>query len=938
MSDFDSIEHSRAEPELIAIIGQLVAELRPGARVRVTLDSALEADLGLDSLSRMELLHRIEDAFAVRLAEDAMIGAETPHDLLRALAAAGVRASPIAHAAAAAPSPAPEAMTGLPDAAQTLVEVLDWHAARHADRPHICFYHGDNDTETLTYGQLKARAQAVAAGLREHGLAPGQAVAIMLPTCLEFFYSFYGTLIAGGVPVPIYPPARLSQLEDHMRRQAGILDSAQAVLLITVPQAKLVARYLRANVPSLREVVTADELQRSPSPSQLSLHTDDTAFIQYTSGSTGNPKGVVLTHANLLANVRAWGRAVEITAADVCVSWLPLYHDMGLIGAWLGNLYHGGLLVLMSPLDFLARPERWLLAIHHHRGTITAAPNFAFELCLRRIKDADLAGVDLSSWRLCANGAEPVSPDTITRFAERFAVYGFRATSMAPVYGLAECTVGVAVPPPNRAPIIDRVQRDIFIRTGQVTPATADDAHPLRFVACGQVLPGHEIRIVDEHGAVLAERIAGRLQFRGPSATSGYFRNPQETAKLFDGEWLNTGDVAYISNGDVYLTSRVKDMIIRGGHNLYPYELEEAVGNLPGVRKGCVAVVGVADVESGTERLVVIAESRERDAAVREDLVRKINAAAVEILGSPADDVVLAPAYAVLKTSSGKIRRAGTRDNYVNGTLLTPQRGAGLQFARLAAAGLYARCTGAARGIGRLAYAAYAYLLFAILMPPTWLAALVLPKAQYWPLCRVSARLFLRLTGLLPEVCGASGLPSGANYVLVANHTSYLDGLLLVAVLPEPVSFVAKREFERHFISRLFFAKLGATMVERFDRREAVDHSQQLTQRARDGLRLAVFPEGTFTPRTGLVTFRMGAFVTAAESELPLVPVAIRGAREVLRDGSWMPHHGRIAIHFGTAIPPNGTASDSTWQRAIALRDVARVEILRYCGEPDAAR
>ena len=936
MPDSDAKANVGAGQGLIELIEQLVAELRPGVRVQVTPGCSLEADLGLDSLARMELLHRIEDAFNVRLPESAMIEAETPDDLIRALDVAGVRSETMVLTTPSTTVAQPALLQRLPTDALTLVDVLDWHVAQHAERPHICFYSGNDETETITYAQLKTRALAVASGLVERGLAPGQTIAIMLPTCLEFFYSFYGTLIAGGVPVPIYPPARLSQIEDHMRRQSAILDSAQATLLITVPEAKLVARYLRAKVPSLREIVTAAELERTTPPPLIGLRAGDTAFLQYTSGSTGNPKGVVLTHANLLANIRAWGQAVEISADDVCVSWLPLYHDMGLIGAWLGNLYHGGLLVLMSPLDFLARPERWLQRIHRHRATITAAPNFAFELCLRRIKDADLAGVDLSSWRLCANGAEPVSPDTITRFAERFAAYGFPPGAMAPVYGLAECTVGVAVPPLNRKPIIDRVARDIYIRTGRAEPAGPEEPHPLRFIACGRPLPGHEIRVVDAHGAVLGERMAGQLQFRGPSSTSGYFRNPQETAKLFDGEWLNTGDVAYIAEGDLYLTSRVKDMIIRGGHNLYPYELEEAVGNLPGVRKGCVAVVGVADTASGTERLVVVAESRERDAAAREELIRKINAAAVEIIGGPADDVVLAPAYAVLKTSSGKIRRAATRDNYVTGAIHTPQRGAAMQFVRLTLSSLYAQVSGAARGTLRLAYAAYACLWFGLLAPPAWLGSLLLPKAWYWSYCRFMARLFLRLTGLSPQLSGSSGLPPGANYVVVANHSSYLDGLLLVAVLPDAVSFSAKHEFERHFISRQFFNQLGAVFVERFDRREALDHSRQLTQQAGAGVRLAVFPEGTFTAVSGLKSFRMGAFMTCAETGLPLVPVVIRGARAVLRDGSWMPHHGRIAIHLCAAIPPNGAANDSAWQRAIALRDAARAEILRYCGEPDA--
>src|SRR5690606_38768279 len=221
------------------------------------------------------------------------------------------------------------------------------------------------------------------------------------------------------------------------------------------------------------------------------------ALIQYTSGSTGDPKGVELSHANLLANIRAWGGTVGLSSTDVCVSWLPLYHDMGLIVAWLGSLYHACPLVLMSPLDFLARPERWLWAIHHHRGTVAAAPNFAYELCVKRLADVPLDGLDLSTWRLAANGAEPIDPDTPARFAAAFARYGLRPETLTPAYGLAEATVGLAVPPPGRGTRTDRVERERFQRDRIATPADADDARALRFVSCGPPLPGHELRVVD---------------------------------------------------------------------------------------------------------------------------------------------------------------------------------------------------------------------------------------------------------------------------------------------------------------------------------------------------------------------------------------------------------------------------------------------------------
>ncbi len=439
--------------KLLAVVTQLVRESRPARAAASALDSSLERDLAIDSLARVELLLRIEKEFGVRLADDALSRVETVRDLLQELIKASAVAAPtLAEPIVAAPRS--DAVEGAPIDAQTLTAMLLWHVARHPDRAHVLYYRDAEQTETLTYRQLYEAAKISAARLRgpQFGIGPGEAVAIMLPTCLEFFSSFYGTLFAAAVPVPLYPPARPSQLEDHLRRQAGILASCQARILITVPEVRPLARLVQPLAPCLRQIVTTQELAGGASPTVIARsRASDTALLQYTSGSTGNPKGVVLSHANLLANIRAWSERVCIRPEDVCVSWLPLYHDMGLIGTWLGSLYNACQLVLMSPTAFLARPERWLWAIHRHRGTITAAPNFAFELLLRRPHDGAFAHLDLRSWRMCANGAEPVSPDTVARFIEQFGPHGFRAQAMTPVYGLAECAVGLTVPMPGTA-------------------------------------------------------------------------------------------------------------------------------------------------------------------------------------------------------------------------------------------------------------------------------------------------------------------------------------------------------------------------------------------------------------------------------------------------------------------------------------------------------
>uniref|UniRef100_UPI0032E3E54F AMP-binding protein n=1 Tax=Ramlibacter sp. 2FC TaxID=2502188 RepID=UPI0032E3E54F len=918
--------------ELLRILRELVSELHPGPPRPAELDSHLERDLGLDSLARVELLARLERAAGVRLPAATLAEAETPRQLLTALLSAQPEAPP---ATEAEPVPAaPSAAVEAPTAALTLVEVLQWHAARTPQRVHVRLLGDGAELGTLSYGELLHDARRIACGLQRDGLAPGQAVAIMLPTCLAFFTSFFGALLAGGVPVPMYPPTRPSQLEDHLRRQTGILDSCQAPVLITVTEALAVARLLATQTASLKRVCT---------PQQLGAGADDLAaatplttglaLLQYTSGSTGKPKGVMLSHANLLANIRAWSRAVAITADDVVVSWLPLYHDMGLIATWLGSLYNGNPLVLMSPLDFLARPARWLSVIDRYRGSLSAAPNFAYELVLRHASAADLAGLDLSCWRLAVNGAEPVSPDTVERFCERLAAQGLRREAMAPAYGLAENAVGLTVPLPGRGARIDRIAREPFFQDQRALPAAEADADALRFVGSGRPLPGHELRVVDAAENELPERQVGRIEFRGPSATTGYFRNPEETAKLWRGDWLDTGDLGYLAEGELFVTGRVKDMIIRGGRNLYPYELEEAVGALPGVRRGCVAVFGASDPATASERLVAVVETRLQPAEERQQLQRAVEQLAPDLLGLPLDEVVLAPPHSVLKTSSGKIRRAATRELYLAGALGS-QRSVRMQLLRLAALGLARR---ARRWTGRLIdllWAGWAWALLALLAPPTWLAIVALRRpALGWRIAGAAARLLLRLTGLQLRVQGLDQLPPATACVAVANHASYLDGLLAMAALPRPFVFVAKSELLERTGTRLLLRGLGAEFVERFVLEGSVEAARHLAERARAGAALFVFPEGTFMRHAGLREFHLGAFLAACEAGLPVLPIAIEGTRALLPAGTWRPRRGPITVTLGQPLTPQG----ADWRAAVALRDAARAQILAHCGEPDAA-
>ncbi|HEX7384631.1 MAG TPA: AMP-binding protein [Burkholderiaceae bacterium] len=911
---------------LLAAIAGLLRELRGAAVPAPALDDDLERALGIDSLARMELMLRLEHAFGVRLPERMVQDAQTPRDLLRALAAAAPR-EPGA-ALPAVPAPGVLAAVELPDRAATLIDVLGWHAGRAPERVHLELLGDEAVVGRHTQASVLRRARGVAAALQRAGLTPGEAVALMLPTGLAFFEVFAGIWLAGGVPVPIYPPLRPAQIEDHLRRQAAILANACAVLLVSDARALPAARILRAGAPALRGLLDIEQLAGDADAWQpVARGADDVALLQYTSGSTGQPKGVVLTHANLLANLRTMGRALEAAPGDVFVSWLPLYHDMGLIGAWMGSLYHGLPLVVMPPQDFLARPSRWLRAIHRHGGTLSAAPNFAYEIVAAKVPDDELCGLDLSRWRVAANGAEPVHAATLARFAARFARFGFDARALMPMYGLAESGVGLAFPPLRRGPRIDRIDRRALHSAGRADPAAGGEA--MEVVGCGMPLAGHEIRVVDARGAELPERHEGRIEFRGPSATSGYFRNPEATRALFHGDWLDSGDVGYVAEGEIFLTSRVKDLIIRGGHNIHPYDLEEAVGRLPGVREGCVAVFGAADPTSGTDRIVVLAETRPVDAAARATLRERIGELSIALLGAPADDIVLAPPRTVLKTSSGKIRRAACRERYEQGRLGAAARPVPWQLVRLWADALARRAGAPLRRAGAALFAAWLWALFAFGAAAAVPIALLPRRARRKRAARGMARLVLRASGLPLVVEGESSLPAGPA-IVAANHASYVDWLVLTAVLPATMSFVAKRELARPRALRAVLVRMGTRFVERDDVRAGVEDARALRDAVRAGESLVFFPEGTLSRAPGLGAFRMGAFVAAAEAGVPLAPVSLRGTRSVLRDGSWWPRRQPVRVVVHPALHADGAG----WGDALRLRNAAREAIASACGEP----
>ncbi len=956
------------EERVLAVVRELLAELGHAAALRSAgLASHLERDLGLGSLERVELLLRLDNVFGTRLDENVLAAADTVQDLVAAVAAAtgprpvaapdlsdaSVRAEATGRTAEisfpAQARPSEGLAEGIPSA-ETLQEVLRQRGRADASRTHLIFYEDDAEGPSLTFGALLEGAERVAADLARRGIGRGDTVALMLPTSRDFFLAFAGILLAGATPVPIYPPFRADRIAEYAERQSAILANAGARLLVTFREAASVAKLLKPLVPSLEGVVTAEALAASRAPAPLGAlvhgHSDDLALLQYTSGSTGNPKGVMLTHANLLANARAIGEALGMRDDDVGVSWLPLYHDMGLIGAWLMPLYFGLPVVVMSPLAFLSRPARWLRAFHRYRGTMGAAPNFAYELAAAKITDEEIEGLDLSCWRAALNGAEPVLPATLDRFAGRFARCGFRRETLLPVYGLAEASLAVTIPPVGRGPRVDHLERAAFTQEGRAVPApppenaaanSFDDPNVISFVSAGPPVPRHEVRIAYERGEDVGERVEGQLWFRGPSATQGYYRNETATAALFPQSagagWVNSGDRAYRAGGEIYITGRVKDIIIHAGHNLYPHEIEDAVARVPGVRKGCVVVFGAPDPATGTERLVIVAESREGSRDARSRIAQAVTAQVTEAIGLPPSVVEVVPPNVIPKTSSGKLRRDATKQLFLAGELDSPAQPVWLQLARLGIASSAGRIRAALRRTAEIIYGCYALATFALLLLPTWLLVLASRRRETAArVTRAGLRVYLKLAGWRVRVEGWENLRENRPRMLVSNHTSYADIVALMATLGTGYHFVAKSEVMAMPFFKTFLRKLGHFSFQREDPHARLVQAEQIEEALRRGESVFVFPEGTFSAQAGVRPFHLGAFKAAIAAQREIVPIALEGTRRVLRDGTWLPRPERITISICPPIAPPASAED--WQSIVRVRDEARSIISQFAREP----
>lgn len=531
--------------------------------------------------------------------------------------------------------------------------------------PHaITFISGDAQTR-VPWSQLHDEARAMAAALQARGVAPGDHIALLGPTTRPLVTAIQAGWLCGAAVVVLPLPMRLGSLDEFAASTRARIASADITLLAVDPDLAAFIEPAPGDPPMVSLVDLARRGADSSGYESPKIGQDDLAVLQFTSGSTADPKGVMLPHRTILANLDGAAAVTNLDAdSDVLVSWLPLYHDMGLVGLLTLSMITGNDLVLAAPQDFLASPIRWMQWISEFGGTATAGPNFSYALAARALRRSE--PLDLSRWRVALNGAEPVNPETMSAFLAAAEPHGFRPGALFPAFGMAELAIAGTFPEPMSGIRIDTVDRHMLEAEHYAAPVEGDSPNGKAFALLGRPIPGLDIRICNPAtGAVLRDREVGELEFRGTSVTPGYYKHPDATDALFNGEWMRTGDLAYTVDGELVVCGRIKDVIIVGGRNVFPEDVERAAELVDGVRAGNVIAFGV-ESNRGREGVVVVAETKADDtSSLRHDVTERVRLA----VGVPPREVVLVSPGTLPKTSSGKLQRALCKRRYLGSEL-----------------------------------------------------------------------------------------------------------------------------------------------------------------------------------------------------------------------------------------------------------------------------
>jgi fatty-acyl-CoA synthase len=552
--------------------------------------------------------------------------------------------------------PAPCLLSRLESAAETAGGVTFLASAAGADAPSI----------RIGWRELHDDARSMAAALQARGVEPGAHVAILGPTTRPLVTAIQATWLCGAATVLLPLPMRLASIEEFVAQTRSRILASDARLVVVDGQLAEFLDPSAGDPPIVLLDALRTERRRVDAYTRPADDPDALAILQYTSGSTSDPKGVMLPHRCIAANADAIVSAARLEAdRDVGVSWLPLYHDMGLIGLLTIPMTTGMELALAAPQDFLAGPAQWMQWCSELGATATAGPNFAYALAARALGRLDR--LDLSRWRLALNGAEPVDPDNVESFVAAGARHGLDPRAVFPAFGMAEATLAVTFPEPGSGLSVDVVDGRVLETDRYAAPVAAGAAGARRLARLGSPVPGLEVRVCDPAtGHEMRTREVGEVEIRGTSVTPGYYGRPDATAAAFHDGWLRTGDLGYLVDGDLVVCGRIKDMIILGGRNVYPQDVERAVARVDGVRAGNVIAFGTSG-RRGREALVVVAEARETER--RDALRREVVARVRDVVGVPPEDVVLVRPGTLPKTSSGKLQRALCRERYLGASL-----------------------------------------------------------------------------------------------------------------------------------------------------------------------------------------------------------------------------------------------------------------------------
>lgn len=573
----------------------------------------------------------------------------------------------------------------------TIVDLLEYRAA---EKPQGIAYNylvdGETETVSLTYAELQSKVKAIAAILQSY-CAPKERAILLYQPGLDYIVAFYACLYADMIAIPAYPP----RPNRSVSRIQTIIQDAQPKIALTSQGILTNLEKRAAGTPELQAIswLATDNLPHySNSWRSPNSKSEDVAFLQYTSGSTADPKGVRVTHCNLFSNFKIICKSFEFHESTSGVSWLPPYHDMGLIGCILAPLYAGFGANLMSPLLFLQSPIRWLQAISHYRARISGGPNFAYDLCVRKIKPEQLADIDLSCWKIAFNGAEPINYHTIKQFVDKFAPCGFKAETFYPCYGLAEATLMVTGGLRSKPVVVQTVDTQA-LQQNQIQPSMPE-ANSKILVGCGQSLGDNQVMIVNPETLTVCSEGIGEIWISGSSVASGYWNQPQLSAETFaariqgvEGTWLRTGDLGFLVDGELFVTGRIKEVIILNGRNHYPQDIERTIeSQVEAIRPNCSASFSVTI--DGEEKLVIVAEVERRywdyqrratqngsgAKSQQEQLVKAIRRLVAQEHDLQVYEVLLLKPGGIPKTSSGKIQRRVCRTKYLEGSFVTTKK------------------------------------------------------------------------------------------------------------------------------------------------------------------------------------------------------------------------------------------------------------------------